>query len=112
MMYPTNGICPSGSSLRYRWCPAILPDCEEKWSYYQNKRFYVYPSLKILVKIFSRYDLSEFENEVKVFNRLIHLQGNGIPKLYGSGKITETDELCLVMSYEGEPLKKWDDDNR
>lgn len=94
-------------SSQCRWCPAILPDCEERSSYFESKRYYVYPKLKIFVKIFSPVAHQEFQAEVKAFHRLAQIQGKGIPRLYGSGKITDSDELCLVMSYEGEPLDKW-----
>lgn len=97
------------SSLRHFWYPATLPYCEGMWSVSGKKCFYVYPKLKVFIKIFMCDARDEFETEVKIFNRLAQIQGKGIPILYSSGKLVGCDEFCLVMSHEGEPLEEWDE---
>jgi hypothetical protein len=83
-----------------------------RWSDCGSKRFYVYPKLKLFIKIFSYSARDAFEAEIKIFSSLSEIQGAGIPNLYASGKVMESDELCLVMSYEGEPLEKWRPEDR
>ena len=100
------------SSSQCRWIPVALPNCRARWSDREDKRFHTYPSLEVFIKIFSPAAYHQFETEVKIFNCLSEIQGKGIPKLYGSGKISGSNEFCLVMSHDGEQLKEWTDESR
>ncbi|KAF5310878.1 hypothetical protein D9619_007870 [Psilocybe cf. subviscida] len=97
---------------QYRWIPAVVPYCKESQSSRKRKRFYAYPSLKVFIKIFTPAALEEFKAEVKIFECLSEIQGNGIPKLYGSGKLSGSDDHCLVMTYDSEQLEEWSDEDR
>lgn len=82
------------------------------WSDWGSRRFYVYAHLKLFIKIYSENEMAAFLTEINIFERLSKIQGKGIPNLYASGKITGSDECCMVMSYEGEPVKAWNDEVR
>ncbi|KAJ3529748.1 hypothetical protein NMY22_g8871 [Coprinellus aureogranulatus] len=77
-----------------------------------NKEFILYRKQRIFVKLYEPSYIDEFNAEKRVYDELKDLQGFGIPKLYGTGRVCDSDQRFLILSYEGEPLRLWDDRNR
>ncbi|TEB19930.1 hypothetical protein FA13DRAFT_1718269 [Coprinellus micaceus] len=113
-LYLEDGTCLILDHKGNRFKPpsASLPGGGRSWVERDNKRFYVYRDLGIFIKLFSPDCHDECCAEMRLYTELEKLQGKVIPHLYTCGRVEQTRELFIMISYEGEPVEVIDEDIR